>query len=700
MTDTRQGNKLNDPEQEIERLQRIITALMDRAERSLDSQGSDFGLFQTTLALEQTVAQRTLELESALAANDKINRDLLRLTQTLRQEIQVRREEEALRAGQYAVLEKIAATAPVEEILASLAAWTEQQEAMGMASILLLGDNNCIEACYGPSLPEDYNNAFLGVEIGPKVGSCGTAMYRKETVVVSDISTDPLWAEFRDTALQYDLKACWSAPILTPQGKVLGSFAVYNKAVASPTPRQLELISGAVYLAGIAIERSQAEARIQYMAHHDHLTGLPNRTFLMEQVELAIQEARPEHSRVALLMVDLDRFKDVNDSLGHHTGDLLLQEVAERLGNAAREGDMVARLGGDEFVLALPRLTDTQTPSAVAQKVLDQLSEPFHTQTQAFQLGASIGISVYPDDGHTAQELLRAADTAMYAAKKEGRGHYQYFTHALNQAAHERMALLSQLQQAIRNREFLLHYQPLYCLRTGELRGAEALLRWQHPQRGMLFPGQFLYLLEEHGLMVEVGDRVLKAACQQAADWQKAGLPPIRLAVNVAADQLYRGNLVASVKQNLRSTGLEPGRLMLEFTETVLLKHSDAIISTMRGLKKMGVRLALDDFGTGYSSLSYLHRFPVDQLKIDQSFIHGLEKGGGTLPIVQSIVQLAETLGLQAVAEGLESEVQQRTMADLGCPLGQGFYLGYPVSAEEFATLLQAIPTHGTYITE
>ncbi|MCH8553429.1 MAG: EAL domain-containing protein [Natronospirillum sp.] len=565
---------------------------------------------------------------------------------------------------------------------------------------MLLGEDNCIEACFGPSLPEAYNKAFIGLEIGPNVGSCGTAMYRRETVVVTDISSDPLWESSRATALQYGLTACWSTPIMTPQGNVLGSFAVYRKEVASPSPRQLELVSGAVYLAGIAIERHRAEARIQYMAHHDHLTGLPNRTFLMEQVEKAIKRAGTDDSRIALLMVDLDRFKDVNDSLGHHTGDLLLQEVAERLSSAVRSGDIVARLGGDEFVLALPELKDTQAPSSVAQKVLDQLSEPFHTHNQAFQLGASIGISVYPEDGHTAQELLRTADTAMYAAKKEGRGHYQYFTHALNQAAHERMALLSQLQQAIRNSEFLLHYQPLYCLRTGELRGAEALLRWQHPQRGLLYPGQFLYLLEEHGLMVEVGSRVLEAACLQAGEWQKAGLPPIRLAVNVAADQLYRGDLMALVQQCLRHTGLEPGRLMLEFTETVLLKHSDAIISSMRGLKKMGVRLALDDFGTGYSSLSYLHRFPVDQLKIDQSFIQGLEKGGGTLPIVQSIVQLAETLGLQAVAEGLETETQQKVMTDLGCPLGQGFYLGYPVSAEEFTALLQTVPTQGTYMTE
>lgn len=681
-------NLEEDQQQEIQRLERIIASLMDRAERSLDSQGSDFGLFQTTLALEQTVEQRTAELEQALKANETINRDLLRLTETLREEIQVRREEETLRAGQYAILEMIASDAPLKTVLVELAHWIEQQEGMGYASIVLLGPDNCIGSCYGPSLPAAFNEAFIGFAIGPNRGSCGTAMYRREPIIVSDIAADPLWEEFRAAPLQYGLKACWSLPIVVTGDQVLGSLAIYHDKTSTPTERQLNLVASAVHLAGIAIQRNRTEARIQHMAHHDELTDLPNRTLLMEQVTQAIQQARRAQDKVALLMVDLDRFKDVNDSLGHHTGDLLLCEVAERLSGAVRAGDIVARLGGDEFVIALPTLTESHSPSYVAQKVMQMLSKPFFVQDHTFQLGCSIGISLYPDDGATAPDLLRAADTAMYAAKDHGRGCYQFFTHELNEAAHERMALLSQLQQAIREQEFVLHYQPLFDLQSGQMIGAEALLRWQHPVRGLLYPGQFLFLLEEHGLMVELGNRILQAAIRQAAAWQAGGLPPLRISVNIAADQLYRGNMPALLRGELADSGLDPTRLMLEFTESVLLKHSDAIINTMHEFRKLGIALALDDFGTGYSSLSYLHRFPVDQLKIDRSFVQSLEEPTSSLNIVRSIVNLAASLGLQTVAEGLESNRQRTLMQELGCLQGQGFLLGNPLPAEELETLL------------
>ncbi len=682
----RQGE---DPQQEIERLERIVTALMDRAERSLDSQGSDFGLFQTTLALEQTVEQRTSELEQAVNANEAINRDLLRLTETLRDEIRVRREEETLRAGQYAILEMIAADAPLPEVLLELARWIEQQDGMGYANILLLGEDHCISACYGPNLPDAYNKAFIGVAIGPDRGSCGTAMYRREPVIVSDIATDPLWHDYRSAPLQHGLHACWSLPIIASGDRVLGSLAIYHDTPKKPTERQLNLVASAVHLGGIAIQRSHTEARIQHMAHHDELTDLPNRALLMEQVSLAIEQAQREQDQVALLMVDLDRFKDVNDSLGHHIGDLLLREVAERLSRSVRSGDVVARLGGDEFVIALPTLPEKYSPSVVAQKIMQALSEPFFVQDHTFQLGCSIGISLYPDDGGYAADLLRAADTAMYAAKSHGRGCYQFFTHELNEAAHERMALLSQLQQAIREQEFVLHYQPLFDLRSGQLIGAEALLRWQHPERGLLYPGQFLFLLEEHGLMVELGNRILQAAIRQAADWQAAGLPPLRVAVNIAAEQLYRGDMPALLRRELADSGLEPARLMLEFTESVLLKHSDAIISTMQEFRQLGVYLALDDFGTGYSSLSYLHRFPVDQLKIDRSFVQSLEEPNSSLNIVRSIVNLAYSLDLQTVAEGLETERQKTMMRELGCAQGQGYLLGHPVPAVDLEALLR-----------
>lgn len=676
------------PEAEIHRLNKIIDALMDRSERSMSQQGSDFGLFQTALTLEATVQQRTQELARALEYNEHITENLYRLTRDLKEEINQRKRAEALRTGQYDILELIAAHAPLESILRQLAHWVEAQGYVGLASILLLDDSGkAIGQSIAPSLPEDYCRALIGVDIGPRAGSCGTAMYLNQIIEVSDIATDPLWDDYRELALGAGLKACWSTPITTQSNQVLGSFAIYYRDVRGPSEEQRALIASAVHLAGIAIDRARAEARIQYMAHHDELTGLPNRSLLQDRIDGAIESARRRQSRTAVLMIDLDRFKHVNDSLGHQTGDVLLKEVAGRLQRCVRSSDTIARLGGDEFVINLPDIGFDTTASTVAAKVMHELEAPFFVRNQPLKLGASIGISLYPEDGDSAHDLLRTADTAMYSAKKSGRGQYCYFTHELNRAAHEHLVLLSQLQHAIRNDEFELYYQPLYRLSDNRLTGAEALLRWNHPDRGVLAPGEFMYLLEEHGLMVDVGHWVLQTACADAANWHHQGLR-CRVSVNLAADQFYRGNVLQSVKTALATSGLAADQLLLEFTETVLLHHSDSIIAIMHQLKRLGVQLSLDDFGTGYSSLSYLHRFPVDQLKIDRSFISAIDEHPSAMDIVTSIIQLASSLGIQSVAEGLETRAQQQTLTRLQCKFGQGYLLGYPMPAAEFASTL------------
>jgi len=676
------------PEAEIRRLNKIIDALMDRSERSMSQQGSDFGLFQTALTLEATVQQRTQELARALEYNEHITENLYRLTRDLKEEINQRKRAEALRTGQYDILELIAAHAPLESILRQLAHWVEAQGHVGLASILLLDDSGkTIGQSIAPGLPEDYCRALIGVDIGPRAGSCGTAMYLNQTIEVTDIAIDPLWDDYRELALGAGLRACWSTPITTQSNQVLGSFAIYYREVRGPSEEQRSLIASAVHLAGIAIDRARAEARIQYMAHHDELTGLPNRSLLQDRIDGAIESARRRQSRTAVLMIDLDRFKHVNDSLGHQTGDVLLKEVAGRLQRCVRSSDTIARLGGDEFVICLPDIGFDTTASTVAAKVMHELEAPFFVRNQPLKLGASIGISLYPEDGDSAHDLLRTADTAMYSAKKSGRGQYCYFTRELNEAAHEHLVLLSQLQHAIRNDEFELYYQPLYRLSDNRLTGAEALLRWNHPDRGVLAPGEFMYLLEEHGLMVEVGHWVLQTACAEAANWHLQGLP-CRVSVNLAADQFYRGNVLQSVKMALASSGLVADQLLLEFTETVLLHHSDSIIANMHQLKRLGVQLSLDDFGTGYSSLSYLHRFPVDQLKIDRSFISGIDEYPRAMDIVTSIIQLASSLGIQSVAEGLETRAQQQTLARLQCNFGQGYFLGHPMPAADFASML------------
>lgn len=682
------ASSVSGPEAEIRRLNKIIEALMDRAERSMAQQGSDFGLFQTALTLEATVQQRTLELARALEYNEHITQNLYRLTRDLKAEISQRKRAEALRNGQYDILELIASHAPLESILRQLTHWVEAQGHVGLASVVLLDDSGkCIDQSFAPSLPEDYSRALIGAEIGPKAGSCGTAMYLNQTIEVTDIGTDPLWDDYRELALGAGLRACWSTPITTQSNQVMGSFAIYYREVRSPGDEQRALISTAVHLAGIAIDRARAEARIQYMAHHDELTGLPNRALLQDRIDGAIASAQRRQSRTAVLMIDLDRFKHVNDSLGHQVGDVLLKEVAVRLHRCVRGSDTIARLGGDEFVISLPDIGFDTTASTVAAKVMHELEAPFYVRNQSLKMGASIGISLYPEDGDSAHDLLRAADTAMYSAKKSGRGQYCYFTHELNQAAHEHLVLLSQLHHAIHNNEFELYYQPLYRLSDNRLTGAEALLRWNHPDRGVLAPGDFMYLLDEHGLMVETGHWVLQTACEHAAAWHQQGLS-CRVSVNLAADQFYRGNVLQSVKSALAASGLSASQLMLEFTETVLLHHSDSIIAIMHQLKRLGVQLSLDDFGTGYSSLSYLHRFPVDQLKIDRSFISGIDEHPSAMDIVTSIIQLASSLGIQSVAEGLETRAQQQTLTRLQCNLGQGYFLGHPMPAADFARTL------------
>lgn len=673
---------------EIERLNRIIEALMNRAERSMGDQRSEFGMFQAALMLEETVQQRTRELEAALEENEAIAADLYRLNGRMHREIQERKQAEALRNGQYRILEMIAADRPCSEVLDQIASWMESQQVQGLVSIVVLEDDGeRIADSRGPSLPEAYSQALIGLSIGPNAGSCGTAMYRREPVVVTEIATDPLWTDYRELAAGFGLHACWSTPILTTGGEVLGSFAIYNRQSHQPNKADQQLVSGAVHLAGIAIQRHRDEARIRHMAHHDSLTGLPNRLLLHDRIERSIEQARRMGSRTAALMVDLDRFKHVNDSLGHYVGDRLLQEAAERLRRCVRSSDTVARIGGDEFVINMPDLEEPDSVSVVARHALAELETPFVLGGHSFQLGASIGISLYPDDGDDVHDLLRAADAAMYAAKEQGRGDYRYFTEELNTAAHERMTLVTQLQQAIRRQEFVLHYQPLFDLANDQLIGTEALLRWQHPERGLLGPGHFLQLLAEHGLMVDVGAWVLETACAQNAHWQAQGLPAIPVSVNIAAEQFYRVDLVEQVVTTLRDTGLPPECLVLEFTETALLEETESVLVAMGRLRDMGVTLALDDFGTGYSSLSYLHRFPVNQLKIDRSFVQSVAEDKSPTSIIKSIVHLADDLGLKTVSEGLETADQQAFARSLGCDMGQGFYLGRPMPAEDFQAL-------------
>ena len=434
--------------------------------------------------------------------------------------------------------------------------------------------------------------------------------------------------------------------------------------------------------------RKEAEARVRYLAMHDALTGLPNRTLLMDRLNQAIARSRRDHTQVGLLLLDLDHFKHVNDSLGHFVGDGLLEEVSRRLRSVLREGDTPARLGGDEFVVAACGLTGPADAEALAKRILEALEPVFQVEGHNLHIGTSIGISMYPGDGDNPAALLQTADTAMYQAKKKGRGNYRLFTRDLSMASERWHTLSNDLHGACERGEFVLHYQPQIQLDNSNIIGLEALLRWNHPTEGMVQPGLFIPLLEEHGRMVEVGRWVLRTACAQNAAWQAQGLPKVRMAVNLSAQQFYRGDIVRTVRDALTESGLAPEWLELELTESLTLDDTDLTLRVMDELKAMGVRLSLDDFGTGWSSLAYLKRFPLDRIKIDRSFVRDIVNDQSTAAIVHSILDLARQLQLDCVAEGVETTAQLEHLRGERCPGIQGFLFSKAIDAKDIPEML------------
>lgn len=433
----------------------------------------------------------------------------------------------------------------------------------------------------------------------------------------------------------------------------------------------------------------ETERQLQFMAYHDPLTRLPNRLLLRDRFDQAAAAALRTQTRLALLFLDLDQFKHVNDTLGHTSGDKLLLGVAERLRACVRETDTISRLGGDEFVILLGELKEVETASQVAQKVLEQLAPPFTIDGQQISTSFSIGIGLFPDDGNDFDTLLKIADAAMYAAKDCGRNTYRYYTEQLNLHALERLHMQHSLRQAIERQEFVLHYQPQYELASGRLAGAEALIRWNCPERGLTTPDSFIPVAEECGLIVGIGEWVLREACRQNRAWQDAGHLPLPVAVNLSALQFRHGNLADSVRGALADSGLQPQWLELELTESILIQNVDAVLEVLRTLKQIGVRLSIDDFGTGYSSLAYIKRFALDKLKVDQSFVRNMAIDPDDAAIVHSVIQLGHSLKLTVVAEGVESAEQAEILRREGCDLVQGYLYARPLPPEQFGAVLE-----------
>jgi diguanylate cyclase (GGDEF)-like protein/PAS domain S-box-containing protein len=605
-------------------------------------------------------------------------------------DITERRQAEVLRTGQSEILEMIAMSAPLDGVLDRLMRLVESQLTGIFASVLLLDDGGAhLRHGAAPSLAEAYIRAIDGVGIGPKVGSCGTAAHRRESVVVADIATDPLWEDFCGLAAEHGLRSCWSTPIFSHQGLVLGTFAMYSGTVRTPTANESGLIEVATRIAGIAIERKRAEDRIHFLANHDTLTGLPNRTLLKDRLAQAVLYAERYDRWATVVFIDLDNFKIVNDSLGHNAGDELLKIVAERMVRCVKATDTVVRLGGDEFVIILfdqPKSVDLV--SAALQKIRNAIAEPVCIDGRSLQVTGSIGIANYPKDGEDADTLLAHADAAMYRAKEIGRDNFQFYTPELNAKVHEKLALQEELRTAIANSEFFLLYQPQVDLRTGSVFAVEALIRWRHPSLGIVSPDKFVPAAEETGLIVTIGDWVLHEACRQNKAWQIAGMPPITMSVNVSARQFADKRLVDRVADSLEHSGLEARYLELELTESLIMEDVEAAIDTMKQLQSLGVDLSIDDFGTGYSSLAALKSFPVKRLKIDKSFITDLVSNENDRAVTTAVISLGQKLNLRVIAEGVETEGQLAFLRENNCDEMQGYHFSKPVSGDEIEALM------------
>jgi diguanylate cyclase (GGDEF)-like protein len=468
----------------------------------------------------------------------------------------------------------------------------------------------------------------------------------------------------------------------------------HNSALRDESGRVISILS----LAQDVSSRIQAEERLQYMATHDGLTGLPNSVLLNDRLEATLTRARRARARVGVMFLDLDHFKDVNDSLGHRVGDGLLKELARRIRGALRQSDVLARISGDEFVVVLEDLPDDAAPDHVARKILEEVRRPFHVEGNEIHVSGSLGLALYPEDGNDPETLLKNADAAMYHAKELGRNGFRMFSEELGQRRANRMLVETALRRALRDGELMLHFQPIMEIATGRVRRAEALLRWYDPERGLQLPQGFIPLAEESGLGHAVGHWVLDAACRQARAWREAGLGDIVICVNLSAGQLRDTSMIADLKRVLEANNCEPGWLQFEITETSMVRDVEGASTVLAKLRALGVRIAIDDFGTGFSSLSHLRHLPVDVLKIDKAFVADIVKGGrgrgadksGGAAIVSAVIGLARGLGLDVVAEGVEKKSQLAFLTREGCRAAQGYLICPPLPAAEFESWLRA----------
>ena len=617
-----------------------------------------------TMQTERIVKIRTQELENEIARRKKI--------------IQQHNDHNK-------VLQAIASPAPLSDILELIVKTAEQNFPDSLCSILLLDEEGKhLHTGAAPSLPEFYNQAIDGIAIGDSVGCFGTAAYKGQRVIIEDIYQHPDCRDFVELATQARLSACWSEPIFSSTQRVLGTFTVYHRTPNYPETELLTEINELAQLASIAIERRLSEEKVTQLAFFDALTNLPNRRFFMANLEKALSSDIRHKTNGALLYLDLDHFKTLNDSLGHDIGDELLIQVANRLKQCVRDEDTVARLGGDEFVILLSCREASQDVMiehalTLAERVQAALQSPYQLKEHIHHITPSIGITLIPNPNITPGDLLKQADTAMYHAKNKGRNSISFYNEDMQRRADQRLMLERDLREALAQQQFSLHYQPQFDLKH-QLIGAEALLRWQHPEKGIIPLANFIHVAEETGLILLIGDWVIREACLQLIKWP--GLP--RLAVNISPKQFRQPQFSQKIAAILAEYGIAKSRLTLEIIESSLAEDIDDTIEKLQALQNLGIHISIDDFGTGYSSLAYLKLLPINQLKIDQSFVRDIITDSNDAVIVETIIGMAKHFGLSVIAEGVETIQQAQYLRDSNCKGYQGYLFSKPLPADEF----------------
>ncbi|NNJ16127.1 EAL domain-containing protein [Pseudomonas putida CSV86] len=583
---------------------------------------------------------------------------------------------------QHCILDAMVREMPLASVMDLLCSEIRRMAPEVRAAVIQVDENGAMHPLAAPGFSERYGQLLEGMPIRDGIGSSSVAACRGEMVFARDIASDPHWTPIRGECRALGISSAWSIPIKSAKGAAIGVLAFYYGEHRTPSVLHQQIVEVVLPLCAVAMEREANRESIRQLAFYDSLTRLPNRSLLHANADHALIEARRTRTALAVLFIDLDRFKQINDSLGHPAGDELLKLVAQRLGANRNSNDIVGRLSGDEFVVVLPDC-DSERVNDTIEEIRQAISQPCRIAGSCFSPSASIGVSLYPRDGHDMSSLIHRADMAMYQAKSAGRGRFSFFSHELDELAQERQALESALREAIAQGTLQLHYQPQVTIEDGRVYGVEALARWTHPTFGVVSPARFIPLAEECGLITELGHWVLREACRQLAAWRRRGLNIPAVSVNLSPSNFHNLDLAAMIGSVLDQHGLVAADLTIELTENLLLDTNPGTMKVLHELNARGIRLAMDDFGTGYSSLSYLRKLPIQELKLDRSFVLDLEADETSRALSDAVMRIGDSLHLKVVAEGVEQHGQYRILKDQGYHVVQGYLLSKPLPAHD-----------------